>query len=303
MLHQTEFHAMGCRIFSAVDSPSQPELLSELPSWFDRWEDHLSRFRPDSELNRINRANGLQNKVSSTFADVLECAIAAEKLSGGLVTPVLLDALISAGYDRSFNLIPKNGFGTQPAQIGFIPHLAEIDWDPTTATLWLPTDLHLDFGGVAKGWAADLAARRLSAFGPALVDGQGDIAVTGPRADGSLWQIGIADPFSEEENLAVLKLGKGGVATSGRDRRNWLQNGVLAHHIIDPRTGLPAETDVLTATVIAQTVMQAEAVAKTLLILGSDNALLWLDTHPEFEALLVLEDGQVLTSENIEKYL
>ena len=303
MLHQTEFRAMGCRIFAVVDSPSQPELLAELPALFDHWEDHLSRFRPDSELNRINRANGLQAKVSATFADVLESAIAAEKLSGGLVTPVLLDALISAGYDRSFNLIPENGFGAQPAQIGFIPHLAEIDWDPTTATLWLPTDLHLDFGGVAKGWAADQAARRLSAFGPALVDGQGDIAVTGPRADGSLWQIGIADPFSEEENLAVLKLGKGGVATSGRDRRNWLQNGVLAHHIIDPRTGLPAETDVLTATVIAQTVMQAEAVAKTLLILGSDNALLWLDTHPEFDALLVLEDGQVLTSENIEKYL
>ena len=60
MLHQTEFRAMGCRIFAVVDSPSQPELLAELPALFDHWEDHLSRFRPDSELNRINRANGLQ---------------------------------------------------------------------------------------------------------------------------------------------------------------------------------------------------------------------------------------------------
>ena len=303
MLHQTEFRAMGCRIFIASDSPSQPEIFAEIPHWFDEWEDHLSRFRPESELNRINRANGIPTRVSPIFADVLERAIEAEALSDGLVTPVLLDALISAGYDRSFNLIPENGFGARPAQIGFIPRLDEIDWDPNTSTLWLPPDMHLDFGGVAKGWAADQASKRLAHLGATLVDGQGDIAVTGPRADGSAWQIGIANPFNPSENIAVLKISEGGVATSGRDRRNWLRDGILAHHIIDPRTGQSAETDVLTATAIAPTVMQAEAVAKTLLILGSENALHWLDTHTEFNALLVLEDGQVLTSENFEEYL
>ena len=303
MLYQSEFRAMGCRIFAAVDSPSSPELFKELPGWFDEWEDHLSRFRPDSELNRINRANGVPIKVSPIFADVLEYAIEAETLSDGLVTPVLLDALISVGYDRSFNMIPHNSFGAQSAQVDFILRLSEIDWDPSTSTLWLPPDLHLDFGGVAKGWAAEQASRRLMHLGPTLVDGQGDIAVRGPRADGSPWQIGIADPFDEEKDLAILNITKGGVATSGRDRRNWLRDGVPAHHIIDPRTGLPAETDVLTATVIAPTVMQAEAVAKTLLILGSENAIFWLNAHPEFDALLVLDDGQAVTSSNFEHYL
>ena len=303
MSYQTEFRAMGCRIFAALDSPSHPDAFKDLPAWFNEWEDHLSRFRPNSELNRINRANGIPSKVSPVFADVLENAIAAEGLSDGLVTPVLLDALVSAGYDRSFNLIPDNSFAAQPAQIGFIPRLTEIDWDPSTATLWLPPDLHLDFGGVAKGWAADQAAKRLSVFGAALVDGQGDIAVTGPQADGTPWKIGVANPFEPSENILLLNISKGGVATSGRDRRNWLRNGIPAHHIIDPRTGLPAETDVLTATVIAPTVMQAEAVAKSLLILGSENALYWLDAHPRFDALLVREDGQVLTSETLEKYL
>ena len=303
MLHQTEFRAMGCRIFAAVDSPSPPELLDALPRWFDEWEDYLSRFRPDSELNRINRANGMPTKVSPVFADVLERAIESEALSDGLVTPVLLDALISAGYDRSFNLIPAESFGAQPAQIGLIPQCGEIDWNPATSSLWLPPDLHLDFGGVAKGWSADQAAKRLATFGPALVDGQGDIAVSGPRADGSAWKIGVANPFEETENIALLNIHEGGVATSGRDRRNWMRDGILAHHIIDPRTGLPAETNVLTATAIAPTVMQAETVAKTLLILGSENAVFWLEAHPEFDALLVLEDGQVLTSENFENYL
>ena len=303
MLHETEFRAMGCRIFVASDSPSQPELFEEIPQWFDEWQDHLSRFRPDSELNRINRANGVPLKVSHTFADVLERAIEAEALSDGLVTPVLLDALVSAGYDRPFNLLPQESFAAQASEIDFIPRLAEIEWDPSTSTLWLPPDLHLDFGGVAKGWAADQASRRLAHLGATLVDGQGDIAVSGPRADGSPWRIGIANPFEPSENIAILNIREGGVATSGRDARNWLRDGVLAHHIIDPRTGQPAETDILTATVIAPTVMQAEAVTKTLLILGSDNALHWLDAQPEFAALLVLEDGRVITSETFENYL
>jgi thiamine biosynthesis lipoprotein len=303
MLHQTEFRAMGCRIFAAIDSPSQPHPLEDLPRWFDEWEDHLSRFRPDSELNRINRANGIPTKVSAVLADVLEYALEAETLSDGLVTPVLLDALISAGYDRSFSLLPEESFGARSAQLEFIPSLVEIDWEPSTTTLWLPPDLHLDFGGVAKGWAADQAAKRLAVFGPTLVDGQGDIAISGPQSDGSPWKIGVADPFEKTENIAYLHIHKGGVATSGRDRRTWLRNGEAAHHIIDPRTGQPAQTDVLTATAIAPTVMQAEVVAKTLLILGSENAMFWLDAHPEFDALLVLGDGQVLTSENIENYL
>ncbi len=303
MLQQTEFRAMGCRIFIASDSPSQPDSFAEIPHWFDQWEDHLSRFRPDSELNKLNRSNGIPTKVSPVFADVLECAIEAEKISNGLVTPVLLDALISAGYDRSFNLVPGESLAAHPAEIDFIPHIDEIDWNPATSTLWLPPDLHLDFGGVGKGWASYQTAQRLQSNAPSLVDAQGDITVTAPHADGSPWKIGVADPFDQSENIVVINIYEGGVATSGRNARNWMRNGKLAHHIIDPRTGQPAETDVLTASVIAPNVMQAEAVTKTLLILGSQNARHWLDAHPEFAALLVLENGQVIHTENFENYL
>ena len=303
MLHQIEFRAMGCRIYIASDSPSQPNNFAEIPQWFDEWEDHLSRFRPDSELNRLNRANGIPTKVSPVFADVLERAIEAESLSDGLVTPVLLDALVSAGYDRSFNLVPQESFGARSAELNFLPRLEEIDWDPNTSTLWLPPDLHLDFGGVGKGWASYQTAQRLKSNAPSLVDAQGDITVTAPQIDGSPWRIGIEDPFDESEHVAVINIHEGGVATSGRNARNWLRNGKLVHHIIDPRTGQSAETDVLTATVIAPNVMQAEAVTKTLLILGSENAFHWLDAHLEFAALLILEDGQVITTRNFEEYL
>ena len=98
-------------------------------------------------------------------------------------------------------------------------------------------------------------------------------------------------------------LGRCGVATSGRDRRRWQQDGVWRHHIIDPRTGMPAETDVLSATVIAPDLIWAEIAAKTAFILGSQAGLAWIEERPALAAVLVLEDGRGLFSTRMEGYL
>jgi FAD:protein FMN transferase len=161
----------------------------------------------------------------------------------------------------------------------------------------------LDFGGIAKGWCADQALKRLQAEGPVLVNAGGDIAINGPRADSSPWQIGIADPFHPGEEIETLFLNACGVATSGKDRRRWTRNGILRHHIIDPFTGQPAETDLLTVTVIAPNVMDAEAVAKAAFMLGSHAGMEWIDAHPERAALFILDDGQVLYSRKMEEFL
>jgi thiamine biosynthesis lipoprotein len=161
----------------------------------------------------------------------------------------------------------------------------------------------LDFGGIAKGWAAHQTARRLGMYGPALVDAGGDIAVSSLQADGQPWRIGVADPFEPDHSLAVLGLGRCGVATSGRDFRRWHQDGRPSHHIIDPRTGQPAETDVLTATVIAPDVLQAEAAAKKALILGSQDGLAWLEAHPGLTGLLVLEDGRQRQTRSFDRFI
>lgn len=163
--------------------------------------------------------------------------------------------------------------------------------------------MSLDFGGSAKGWAAHQAMKRLQADGPALVNAGGDITVSGLRADGSPWQIGIANPFQREENIETLFLEACGIATSGKDRRRWTRNGVLQHHIIDPATSQPAETDLLTVTVIAPDVMQAEAAAKAAFILGSRVGLEWIEARSELAALFILDDGQVLYSEKMEEFL
>ena len=303
MLQTLKFHAMGCEMLVALDHPESGTELHQVPKWFEHWEQLFSRFRLDSELSRVNNSSGFSIRVSQEFAEVFELARMVEQRSDGLVTPVLLDALINAGYDRSFDLlVPKSdGIELHPYEVQ--SGLYQIEWNAVTHTLFLPLGMHLDFGGIVKGWAAQKTVNRLKKYGPVLMDAAGDIAVSGRRSNGEYWPVGVADPFHLPANLELLRLDTCGVATSGKDRRRWQQNGNWRHHIINPRTSLPVETAVMSATVIAPTSIQAEWAAKTSLILGSHMGLEWLNTNKEVAGLLVQEDGSCLYSHNFEKYL
>jgi thiamine biosynthesis lipoprotein len=145
--------------------------------------------------------------------------------------------------------------------------------------------------------------QRLRQLGPTLIDAGGDIAVSGPRADGSPWPIGVANPFAPGEMLELLLTVCGGVATSGRDYRRWRQGAVWRHHIIDPRSGQPAATDVLSATVIAPQLCAAEVGAKVALILGSVEGLAWIEARPHLAGLLVCADGTVIRSSRLAQFV
>jgi thiamine biosynthesis lipoprotein len=304
MIYKHEFHAMGCKILALIDSGFCPSILGEVSNWFEDWEQVLSRFRSDSELSQLNLNSnpGSPMPVSQTLWDVYQASVDAVQLTGGLVNPLILDALVHAGYDRSFDHFLIETTSSLPDIDITVPSFNDVITKELDRTICLPEGSHLDFGGVAKGWAAGQAMERLRAFGPALVSAGGDIAVGGQLMNGDAWSIGIEDPFDSTSYLETIYLNSGGVATSGKDYRFWKQNGEFRHHIIDPFTGLPAETDILTATVIAPTVMQAEALAKAVLISGSLAGLSWLDGDDALAGFLVLENGQCLESRNFNKY-
>ncbi len=304
-MQRLEFRAMGCHMLAVLDSDDAAaiEALTEAPVWFEEWEASLSRFRDDSELSALNRSEGGPMHVSETLWQVLQAAQSAARESNGLVTPTLLDALHAAGYDRSFDLLETASVAANVLTPPPAPDWRAIELDAPNRTVRLPHGARLDFGGVAKGWAADQAARRLGTIAPALVDAGGDIAISGIRANGEPWQIGIADPFNAESDLAMLMIDRGGVATSGRDFRKWQRAGKWQHHLIDPRTGAPAETDVLAVTVIAPTTRAAEVAAKVALILGSQNGLPWIEARSDLAGLLVLENGQVLRTRRLDGYI
>ncbi len=299
-----DFRAMGCEMLALLDSDTllAREALLQVPGWFEEWEASLSRFRQESELSMLNRAAGKPFVLSETMWQVIQAATRAAQDSNGLVTPTLLAAVQAAGYDRSFALLPSSAASDYDVTSIPAPDWHGIELNADTRTVRLPAGLRLDFGGIAKGWAADQAVRRLAAIAPALVDAGGDIAIRA-RSSEEGWPIAVADPWNAGADLELLMVKQGGVATSGRDYRRWKRNGHWQHHIIDPRTGRPAETDVLTATVIGRTTAEAEAAAKVAFILGSEHGAAWIQARPFLAGLLVLEDGRIIRTRRLGEYL
>jgi len=305
MLHRLPFRAMGSDMLAIMEGEADcpPSIMELVPHWFEEWEQVLSRFRQDSELSLLNGTFDQPVEVSDTLWDVFQYALSAETITNGLVTPTVLDAMLEAGYNQNFDSLPRHQSGHGLQVLSAVNPLSVVTWNETSQTICLPCGVRLDFGGVAKGWAAHQTVERLNQYGPVLMNAAGDIAVSGPRAGGEAWQIGIKNPFDSEVDFEILKLKRGGVATSGKDRRRWTQNGQLRHHIINPNTGQPAETDVMTATIIAPTVMEAEASAKAVLILGADEGLKWIESDPVLAGVIVLDSGRALYSQRITEYL
>jgi FAD:protein FMN transferase len=298
------FEAMGSRITAVLDGNEMMNAaeLDKLPQLFEDWESALSRFRADSEINRLPPSAGENLRASPTLCAVLAESIRAAEYTDGLVTPLVREALQAAGYEGPFeggNFSPA----MEPRVRIRIPDWRKLRSDPSLGKIGVPEGARLDLGGIAKGWAADRMAARLGRHGPALIDAGGDISVSGPRADESPWPIGVGNPFAENNLLLTLALSAGGVATSGRDYRKWIQSGRMRHHIIDPRTRESAETDVIAATVIAPSASLAEAGAKAALILGSRDGIAWIEEHPELAGMLVLDDRRIVYSRRFSDFV
>ncbi len=264
-----EWRAVGvhCRVVS-----SAPLARDALLQQVETWEQILSRFRPDSELNQLNRQRRM--RVSATLHAVLLAALEVARWSNGLVVPSLGQHISASGYDRTFALIPTD-------QPDVLDPLLVPDWRAISVNgreVSLPPYLMLDLAGVAKGW---MAARLVALFAPPhgrmLAQIGGDIAVTAPDAQAA-WRVAVDHPF-QTAPAGHIALFEGSVATSSVHERRWMRAGVPVHHIIDPRTSLPAVSDVATATVIAMDAHIAEAAAKVVLISGRQAGLAWLNQY------------------------
>ncbi len=299
-MQRLEFRAMGCHMTAVLDIDQHAASVQEVPQWFEVWEQTFSRFRADSELSQVNRRAGQWTRVSPALWEATHLALVAARWTDGLYSPTILNALEAAGYDRTFDAITASTEPIRPQPDG---QWRSIQRQSLKRSICLPPNVRLDLGGIVKGWAADRAVKKLGVHGPALIDAGGDVAVSGPRTDGTSWPIGVVNPFQPDQPFETLKIDRGGVATSGKDYRRWLRDGKWQHHLIDPRTGLPAQTDVLSATVIAPTTYEAEIAAKVIAISGSEDGLAWLEEQPDYAAIIVREDGQAVYSAQLQRYL
>jgi thiamine biosynthesis lipoprotein len=248
-------------------------VLDDIKGLEARW----SRFRTDSELSRLNAHRGRATIVSAVTSQLLQRAVWAWRATAGRFDPTVLDAVIGAGYDRSFEMIDREvsgfnaGLSARPPSIDNMglhqratPGCEDVLIDPQTNLVILPPDVGIDPGGIGKGLAADLTATNAVASGAtaALVSLGGDLRVAGtPPGEG--WEVEVDHHLVEP---ARINLRAGALATSSVLRRRWETPDGRSHHIIDPRTGSPSNGDAVAVSVVAGEAWWAEALATTILV-------------------------------------
>ena len=259
---------MGTNV-SVLLPDTSAALAADVASLFEAWEDRLSRFRPESELSRLNRAAGSEVIVGDLVFDVAAAALLAAQATDGVFDPTLLHPLIAAGYDRTFEELASRRAGSEWPDLRETPfepgRWRDVRLDPRLRSITLPPGMGLDFGGIAKGMAVDAAVRRLAGEGiqPVAVEAGGDLAVHGTLPGG--WPVEV----ETGPTITMVAIERGALATSTVARRRWVAGGEVRHHLLDPRTGRPAQTDAWSVTVAAESCREAEVAAKVALILGA----------------------------------
>ncbi len=278
------------------------DALAACMDWFREVDARLSRFNAESELSRLNAASGTWQQVSPLLFDVLAQSVQAASDSDGLFDPTMLTLIEALGYDRDFTAIRHRESmveapGARALWVGehgpVVGGWRAIELDASRRRVRLPFGVRLDVGGIAKGWAADIALERF--FSPsqdALINLGGDMRARGGPEDGACWPIGLgateqalsADP----ETLPVVTLGAGGLAVSGAGDRWWYRNGQRMHHLLDPQTACPADLwidgdeacsdhaaapRIIAAMAFASTAAHAEVAAKVAILEGVPLAL------------------------------
>ncbi|TDD46545.1 FAD:protein FMN transferase [Kribbella antibiotica] len=277
--------AWSCTVRLTVDDPAVlGAACGELKALMDRVDKAASRFRPDSELSIVNQRGGAMVPVSRLLVDLVDVSLMAASISGGAVDPTVGTAVIAAGYDDDIETVRRRG--AQPAAVpALVPGWQQVQLNRKLALLGVPEDAALDLGATAKAWTADRAALVLSKrYGCAvLVEIGGDLCAAGQPAEP--WVITVAERLGDPG--VMVTLAHGGLTTSTRTSRCW-ENG---HHIIDPRTGRPADGPWRTASVWAPTAVRANTFSTALIATGEAAVgRLTLAGHP---ARMIADDGEV----------
>ena len=294
MKDRHDFRALGTGCVVLVTDPSRlPAAVDEVKAELEDIDLACSRFRDDSDLERVNAAAGAETAVSPLLVDAVLVALRAAELTDGDVDPTVGEAMQVLGYDRDFAAVPKDGEAI--ATVVRVPgwHLVEVSREHNTVRV--PAGVSLDLGATAKALAADRAATRAAAVAGCgvLVSLGGDVAVAGPPPTRG-WEVRVTDSHAagpEADGQTVL-VRSGGLATSSATVRRWQRGGEDLHHVIDPKTGRPADVVWRAVSVAAGSCVDAN-IASTAAMIRGERAPAWLDSLG-LPARLVLPEGSVV---------
>ncbi len=292
------FRAMGSDVHVIVVGGTLG-LDRDAETRIDELERRWSRFLPDSELSRLNRAEGRPVLVSNDTRMAVAAAVEAWRTTDGRFDPTVLAALVASGYDRDFATLDPASLGPAHGDPMPAPGCREIDIDPIVGAITLPAGLGLDLGGIGKGLAADVVVDELIAAGAegACVNVGGDVRVRGLAPSGDGWVMDV-EPMPGLR-LAVVD---GAVATSSTTKRRWLRDGKPVHHLLDPRDGQPVGAGLVAVTVIAGRAATAEMLTKAAFVAGARGAAAAIEELGA-TGLLLTDSGDVVHLTHVEEYL
>lgn len=252
----------------------------------------MSTYKPESQLSQINANAGIAPvKVDSEVIDNVEDAIKTARLTGGAFDPTVGPVV------RLWKIGSEDAHVPDPAEIKKALQLVgyeNIVVDREAGTVFLKKKgMSIDLGGIAKGYAADMAVEAMKKRGVkgGIVAVAGDLKLFGRRPDGSPWTVGIQHPRVKDGVLAKVEITDAATSTSGDYERFFIKDGVRYHHILDPKTGYPAR-GLISVTVLAKQSWMADSMTK-MFVMGPEKAKAFALAHPEIETLMVDSEGKI----------
>lgn len=283
------FQAYGDRAQEAVDAAAEE---------IDRLDGLLSTEKAGSEINTINK-NGSGMLSEDTMA-IMDSAMKLYRDTEGIFDMTVYPLMQEWGFTDGNYHVPSQ---ERIQKLSALVNSGELEYQTGKQELKLPEGVRLDFGGIAKGYASDRIMEIYERYGikSGIVSLGGNVQFCGNKADGSAWRVAIQSPDKEEGYIGILQESDKAVITSGGYERYFEKDGKVWHHIIDPRTGYPAENELESVTIVSDEGIKADGLSTSLFIMGKDKALAyWRNHSDEFDVILLEKDGEITVTEGIE---
>ena len=290
-----ELYSMDTVMTLTAYGPQAKKALNDAADEIERLDALWSISSSDGDIARLNTDK--QATLSDDTIALLKRAQEISASTGGLFACTIEPVMEAWGF--------TNGNYTVPDDATLQSLLAHVD-DTQIAidgnTVTIPADVKVDLGGIAKGFTSDRVMELFSADGvtSGIISLGGNVQTLGTKPDGSLWRVGIQDPDDSSGIIATIEVADKAVITSGGYQRYFEQDGTTYHHIIDPRTGMPADSGLTSVTIVSDDGTLADGLSTSLFIMGKEAALdYWRAHRDNFDVILVASDGSITISEGL----
>lgn len=293
-------------IICAEISQNKRDVLQDIKKMFCDFEQKFSRFSTTSELSQLNQFYGKEFNASPMMIKIIKQAKIAHTRTNGIFNPAIINILENLGYDKNFeDMARETQNQSSPAKISATnitkSSFTDIKINETAGKIKMPAELKIDLGGIGKGFVVDLASQELKKYSQHFwISAGGDMIFSGTN-HGQKWRVGVQNPLFHEDDIMEIEMSEKtpAIATSGITKRAWRQNGKNYHHIIDPRTNLPTDNNLLAATVVTSHTLWADVLAKSVLILGIKEGLKMINNTKNAEGVLIDRDLHLYFSKNM----